>query len=109
MGILERGQAIWISALLLVQGCSSTFSATSLDASRYNSLTCRELNEALTTTSKELSEAAIFRGKVTQIEIPRWVIGGRRAAATLTERQTAEVEALQEQVRAIAKARDRNC
>ncbi len=78
-------------------------------SSAYASMTCNELNAMVGRVSRELSQTAITRGKVAQTDIPSWVPGGTRVASKVIDRQTAKIENLQQQERAIASARDRNC
>lgn len=72
-------------------------------------MTCNELNERLGEVATEISRTAITRGKVTQTNIPGWVPGGRQVASRVIDRQTTQIERLQQRERAIASARDRNC
>ena len=99
----------WIFALCLLAGCASTFGGASVDASAYASMSCNELNAMLGSVSKELSRTAITRGKVARTDIPSWVPGGTRVASKVIDRQTAKIEGLQQQERAISSARDRSC
>jgi hypothetical protein len=99
----------WIIVLLLLAGCSSTIGRGSTDPSAYAAMDCNELNDTLASVSSRISQTAINRGKVTQTNIPSWVPGGTRVASAVIDRQTAKIETLQEQERAIASARDRTC
>jgi hypothetical protein len=99
----------WMFALCVLAGCSSTFSSASVDASAYAAMSCSELNAMLRSVSRELSQAAINRGKVARTDIPTWVPGGKNVASKVIDRQTAGIEALQQRERAVASARDRNC
>lgn len=104
--------ARWLFALCLLAGCLGGCASTSggaSDASAYASMTCNELNERVGNVSRELSQIAIARGKVAQTKIPTWVPGGQRVASTVIDRQTAKIEGLQQQERALVAARDRNC
>ena len=98
----------WFIILCLLAGCSTSGNAR-VDASGYAAMGCNELNDLLGNVSRELSQLAITRGKVVQTNVPSWVPGGRRVAATVIERQTAKIEGLQQRERSIAAARDRNC
>lgn len=94
--------------MLSLTGCSTVVN-TPADASGYAAMTCNELNERLGEVATEISRTAITRGKVTQTNIPGWVPGGRRVASRVIDRQTAQIESLQQRERAIASARDRSC
>lgn len=72
-------------------------------------MNCNELNEKLGTVATEISRTAITRGKVAQTNIPKWVPGGRSVASKVIDRQTMRIESLQQEGRAVASARDRNC
>lgn len=72
-------------------------------------MTCNELNERLGNVAARISQTAITRGNVARTNIPAWVPGGRSVASKVIDRQTARIENLQQQERAIASARDRNC
>ncbi|MEP9386070.1 hypothetical protein [Mesorhizobium sp. KR9-304] len=99
----------WLIVVLLLAGCSPTIGRTSVDASAYTTMGCNDLNDALANVAKEISRTAIDRGRVARTEIPNWVPGGTRVATAVTDRQTAKIENLQEQERAIAAARDQAC
>ncbi|TIP73786.1 MAG: hypothetical protein E5X58_46370, partial [Mesorhizobium sp.] len=84
-----------------VGGCASPFNA-SFDAAQYDRMNCVELNVAMGEVAKELSATAITRGKVAKTNIPNWLWGARRVASTVTARQSAKIERLQQQEAAIA-------
>src|SRR5688572_23156198 len=98
-----------IVVLLLLAGCSSIAGRSSVEPSAYAAMSCNELNDTLAEVAGQISQTAINRGKVTQTNIPGWVPGGTRVASAVTDRQTAKIERLQEQQRAIAPARDGAC
>jgi hypothetical protein len=98
-----------IVALALLAGCSSIAGRGSVEPSAYAAMNCNELNDTLAEVAGQISQTAINRGKVTQTNIPGWVPGGTRVAAAVTDRQTAKIERLQEQQRAIVPARDSAC
>ena len=102
------GPGIWFVVLCLLAGCSTSGNVR-VDASGYAAMGCNELNDLLRNVSRELSQLAITRGKVAQTNVPSWVPGGRRVAATVIDRQTAKIGALQQRERSISAARDRNC
>ena len=99
----------WIVVFFLLAGCSSFSGRGSIDPSAYASMGCNELNETVAKTATSISQTAITRGKVAQANIPRWVPGGARVAAKVTDRQTARIETLQEQQGVVVPARDRAC
>jgi hypothetical protein len=99
----------WIVVLFLLTGCSSIGGRGSVDPSAYASMDCNELNQAIAKTATGISQTAITRGKVARTNIPGWVPGGTRVATAVTDRQTARIERLQEQERAIASARNSAC
>lgn len=99
----------WLVVLLLLAGCSSTVGRSSVDPSAYSTMSCSDLNDALANVAKEISRTAIQRGRVARTHIPNWVPGGTRVASAVTDRQTARIERLQQQQRAIVPARDRAC
>jgi ketol-acid reductoisomerase len=97
-----------ICSLVFVGGCASPFHASS-DAAKYDRMSCVELNVAMGEVAKELSATAITRGKVAKTNIPNWLWGARRVATTVTARQSARIERLQQQEAAIAAVRRRRC
>jgi outer membrane murein-binding lipoprotein Lpp len=101
--------AAFVSAVLSLAGCSSTLGDGSLDPSAYAATGCNELNAEVKTVSAEISRVAIARGKVANTNVPNWVLGGRRVATAVVDRQTARIDRLQQQEQAIVAARNRNC
>lgn len=99
--------ARWLFLCLVVSGCSQ--SLRPVDASDYATMNCIELNELMSRVSAELSRTAINRGNVERTDIPTWVLGGRKVASKIVDRQTARIEHLREQERAIAAARLQKC
>ncbi|AZN96784.1 hypothetical protein EJ066_05485 [Mesorhizobium sp. M9A.F.Ca.ET.002.03.1.2] len=97
-----------ICSLVFVGGCASPFHA-SVDAAKYDKMSCVELNVAMGEVAKEMSATAITRGKVAQTKIPGWLWGGRRVASTVTARQSAKIEQLRQQEAAIAAVRRSKC
>lgn len=92
----------------LITGCASPL-RTSVDASKYDTMSCVELNVAMGTVASEISQTAIARGKVANTNIPTWLWGGQRVASTVAARESAKIERLQQQEEAIAAARSRKC
>ncbi len=99
--------AVWIIALLALAGCSPTMRA--VDASGYAAMGCNELNDTVASVSKELSQTAITRGKVSNTNVPTWVPGGTRVRSAVTDRLSTRIDRLQEKERAVFSARDRTC
>jgi hypothetical protein len=99
----------WVVVLFLLSGCSSLAVRGPVDASAYASMDCNELNETLAKMATSISQTAITRGKVARTNIPNWVPGGTRVATAVTDRQTAKIERLQGQERAVVSARDKAC
>lgn len=97
-----------ICSIVFVGGCASPFHA-SFDAAKYDRMSCVELNVAMGEVAKELSATAITRGKVAKTNMPNWLWGARRVATTVTVRQSARIERLQQQQAAIAAVRRRRC
>lgn len=96
-------------ALLSLAGCSSTLGGGSVDPSAYAAKGCNELNAEVKTVSTEISRVAVARGEVANANVPSWVLGGRRVATAITDRQTARIDSLKQQEQAIVAARNRNC
>ncbi len=94
-------------ALLVVGGCSSTGGA--VDPAKYDTMTCVELNKAIGTVAREISQTAISRGKVANTSVPRWLLGGSRVKTAVADRETAKIERLKQQQDAIVAARARRC
>lgn len=92
---------------LLATGCS--LSTPSADPSAYAAMNCNELNASVATVSNNISRTAITRGSVIQTDVPNWVPGGKRVATAVVERQTARIEGMQEQERAMVSARSGAC
>jgi len=101
--------AVFVGALLSLAGCSSTPGGGSVDPSAYAATGCNELNTEVGTVSAEISRVAIARGKVANTNVPKWVLGGRRVATSVVDRQTARIDSLQQQEQEIVAARNRNC
>jgi hypothetical protein len=99
----------WIAVLFLLAGCSSLGGRGPADPSAYASMNCNELNETLAAVATQISQTGINRGKVARTNVPSWVPGGTRVATAVTDRQTAKIERLQEQERAIFSVRDSAC
>jgi hypothetical protein len=94
-------------ALSFVGGCSS-FGKT-VNPAKYDNMSCTELNSALGSIAREISQTAVSRGKVANTNIPRWVLGGSRVAAAVASRETARIDRLKQQEDAIAATRRSRC
>lgn len=98
-----------VSLLLLAAGCSTLSRPPTADPAAYAAKGCNELNNEITTVSTDISRTAITRGRVKQTDIPTWVPGGQRVAGAVVERQSARIDGLQEQERAMTAARAGAC
>jgi hypothetical protein len=72
-------------------------------------MNCNELNAAVAEISTGISRAAIERGKIARPGILDWVPGGGRVASSAVDRRSAKIDKAQDQLRAVAAARDRSC
>ncbi|WP_018428488.1 hypothetical protein [Hoeflea sp. 108] len=96
--------------LLSAAGCASQAgSSTRNDASRYDTMSCADLNVAMGDAAKGISTTAISRGKVAHWNVPVWAPGGAKAVGLIEERQSARIERLRQQQAAIDAARRRQC
>lgn len=93
---------------LLVSGCASPGNSP-VDATRYETMSCVELNQVARKTSAELSQIAITRGKAEDIAVPSWLPGGSRLQASYADRQTAKIEKLRQQQQFALSARKGKC
>lgn len=98
---------ILIIALLCIAGCSAI--GTSVNPTKYDSMSCTELNSALGDNARAISQTAVTRGKVSNTSIPRWLLGGTRVKGAVAARETARIERLERQQDAIIAARSRKC
>ncbi|MER9652451.1 hypothetical protein NKJ26_02900 [Mesorhizobium sp. M0152] len=96
-----------VLALFLAAGCSSI--GRTVDPSKYESMSCTELNSALGDTARNISQTAITRGKVANTSVPRWLLGGSRVKAAIANRETAGIDRLKQQQQAIVAVRARKC
>lgn len=95
--------------LLLAAGCSTFSRAPTADPAAYAAKSCNELNNEIAAVSTNISRTAITRGRVAQTNVPTWVPGGQRVATAVVDRQTARIDGLQEQERAMTAARADAC
>ena len=70
---------------------------------------CAAVNVAIGETSKELSAAAVSRGKIENFDVPFWVPGGTKARAALADRQTRKIEELEAELAAQRQERAARC
>lgn len=90
--------------LLVLGGCAGR-----VDAARTSSMSCVELNDAVTTTSKSISETAISQTRIQDFEPPFAILGVERARAALAERQAGRLADLRAAQAAVTAERDRRC
>lgn len=105
--ISSAGRLSALLVLSLAAGCSSLGGA--VNAAKYDSMTCAELNTAVGDTAREISQTAITRGKVTNTSVPNWLLGGARVKSAVTNRETARIEKLKQQQDALVAARANRC
>ena len=96
--------AISIVLPLGLAGCST--GGASADIAN---ATCTDLNTDIGETSKDLSAAAINRGKISQFNVPFWLPGGQRAISALEDRQTRKIERLETDLETARSARRARC
>ena len=70
---------------------------------------CAAVNASIGATSKDLSAAAIGRGKISRFNVPFWVPGSRKAVSALKERQTGKIEELETELAAKRRERAASC
>lgn len=103
------GLALLASTMAVtLAGCASTVGGGATEAA-YAAMDCNALNRSMTGVSAEVSRTAVTRGDVTRWDGLRWVPGRARVTSTVDERLTKRIERLQDEERAIAAARARNC
>lgn len=96
--------------LLSTAGCASQAGLTGrIDPSRYDAMSCAELNVAMGAAAKNISTTAISRGRVSHWNVPVWAPGGTKAVAIIQDRQSARIDGLREQQAVIDAARKRQC
>lgn len=100
-GLTKATCALLLSA---VAGC-----VASGGASVRADATCPDLNAAIGATSKEISAAAVSRGRIERANVPFWVPGGKQAVTALKDRQTRRIAALEDRLDAATAARRARC
>jgi hypothetical protein len=70
---------------------------------------CADINVSIGETSKDLSAAAISRGKISNFDVPFWVPGGVKARSALEDRQTRKIEGLETELAAKRQERASRC
>lgn len=95
---------------LTLSGCALQIGVSGPpDTAKYQTMSCADLEVAMGTASKSVSQTAIVRGRATKLRSPRWVPGGSRVISAVTGRQTARIERLTEEEAAIDRARRSRC
>ena len=97
-------RAISIVLPLGLAGCST--GGVSTDVAN---APCPDLNASIGETSKDISAAAISRGKIDHFNVPFWLPGGQRAGSALKDRQTRKIEGLETKLEAARGARRARC
>ena len=105
--ISSAGRLSALLVLSLAAGCSSL--GGTVNAAKYDSMSCVELNDAVGDTARAISQTAITRGKVAKTSVPNWLLGGARVKSAVTNRETARIEKLKQQQQAIVAVRERRC
>ncbi|WP_245262894.1 MULTISPECIES: hypothetical protein [Mesorhizobium] len=72
-------------------------------------MSCSDLNSALGSSARDISQTAITRGKVVNTSVPRWLLGGSRVKTAVANRETARIDRLKRQQDAIVAVRARKC
>lgn len=95
-----------MTAVLLpvLAGC-----ATGSGSAAGASATCADLNVAIGETSKDLSAAAISRGKIDRFKVPFWLPGGSKAVSALKDRQTRKIDNLENELSQQRQRRQARC
>ena len=70
---------------------------------------CADINVSIGETSKDLSAAAISRGKISNFDVPFWVPGGTKARSALEDRQNRKIEGLETELAAKRQERASRC
>ena len=105
--IWNAGRLSALLALSLAGGCSSLGGA--VNPAKYDRMTCADLNNAIGDISREISQTAVTRGKVTNTSVPNWLLGGARVKTAVANRETARIEKLKQQQDAVVAARASRC
>jgi outer membrane murein-binding lipoprotein Lpp len=96
-----------VIALLLLAGCSSI--SRTVDPAKYDSMSCTELDSAVGSTARDISQTAVTRGKVANTNVPRWLLGGARVQTAVASRETARIDRLKRQQDTLVAVRARKC
>ena len=105
--ISSAGRLSALLALSLAAGCSSL--GSTVNPTKYDSMTCAELNTAVGDIARDISQTAITRGKVANTSVPNWLLGGARVKSAVANRETARIERLKEREAAIVATRSSRC
>lgn len=105
--ISNAGRLSALLALSLAAGCSSL--GSTVNPTKYDSVSCTELNNAVGDIARDISQTAITRGKVANTSVPKWLLGGARVKSAVANRETARIEKLKQQQDAIIAIRASRC
>ena len=105
--ISSAGRLSALLVLSLAAGCSSL--GGTVNAAKYDSMTCAELNTAVGAIAREISQTAITRGKVANTSVPNWLLGGARVKTAVANRETARIEKLKQREEVIVTTRAGRC
>ncbi|TPJ09029.1 hypothetical protein FJ872_06885 [Mesorhizobium sp. B2-5-9] len=102
-----RSAPALLAAAFMAAGCSSI--GRTANPAKYESMSCSDLNSALGSSARDISQTAITRGKVVNTSVPRWLLGGSRVKTAVANRETARIDRLKRQQDAIVAVRARKC
>lgn len=98
-----------VLTVLALAGCGSLGGSRPVDPAAYAAMSCNGLNRSMAGVSTSISQTAITRGDWARSETLSWVPGRTRVTTAVDARLSNKIERLQEEERAIAAARARNC
>ena len=93
--------------LSVLAGCATAGGPA--EPAAYADTACADLNAAIGATSKDISAAAISRGRIDHFNVPFWVPGGRSAVTALKDRQSSRIDTLEDGLAAQLAARRARC
>jgi len=96
-----------LSAVAVLSACASP--RTDIDVARFAKMSCPELDDAISTRAKSITQLAVRRGETADLTIPNWLLGVPETVAVVNERRTARIEDLKSQQAAIIAVRARQC
>ncbi|KQZ95331.1 hypothetical protein ASD64_18795 [Mesorhizobium sp. Root157] len=94
-----------VATVAVLAGCSSG----RINATNFETASCHDLDNAVGRNSKEISAAAINRGKVGKLSFPFWVPAGPKLVSVIKDRQTANIAKLQAEQMGLGAARKQRC